>query len=456
MKIAALISIIVLVFNSCKVQSDKVTITIDVSDDCSKDIKLISQVNTANISISPGGQHIFNYTTDSIQEINYFLNGYRLNLKIKGGDNVNISLEGKNGSNIVLKGGKFDAQNKYNIFKAQTFRNSWSKDESLMDSLTFKNQMDEVIKRTDFHLEDLLKNKVVDQEWIDEERMLSKYWVYNRLVSYPFMNAAYSYKDAPDEIPSFTNSIVNKEVLNKDEIATYGQSLLGVILYNYGKLHKANYSEIPNPSSIGNLEMVKKIIYNPKVKSIAAQYLLQMQLNEYSDANIQPILDYFNKNCLDNNVKTELLAKVEEISLLGPGKPAPEIELIDMDGRIHSLTDYKGKKIYIDVWATYCGKCIAEMPAVHELEKDYKNKNWIFLMVSLDTDNEKWQAKAKELGHLDRQFIVKDGHKSQFNKDYRIGYAPRYIIIDSKGKLVNFNAPFPSDKKTRRIMDKVM
>ena len=441
---------------SCRLQSDKVSLSINLSGECEKEIRLVSPKDTVNTQIQPDSSYVFNYTTDSIIDVQYFINGYRVFLKLMAGDKVNLTLKGKTGHEFDLVGGKYQELNDYNLFKSQNLKFSWSKDESLTDSTTFKNKMDDISNKSEQHISKLLHTGLVDESWAEKERMETKYWIYTRIVSYPFMYAAYDFKKVPEFIPSFSKELVSKEILDKEEVVTYGSGFLGNLLYNYGKIHEKQYTDVPNPSSIGNLKMMRELVSNPKVKSMAAQMMLSMQLRDYSDANIAPVMQYFTANCLDEKVKKEMLAKVEEISVLGPGKQAPEIELIDMDGKIHHLSDYKGKKVYIDVWATYCGKCIAEMPAVHKLEEDYKDKNWIFLMVSLDTDNAKWQTKAKELGHLDRQFIVKDGHKSQFNKDYRIGYAPRYIIVDSKGKLVNFNAPFPSDKKTRRIMDKVI
>ncbi len=426
---------------------------IKVGKECKKEVRIFSRAENIEQLLSSGTNVEFEFTVDNNEPKQLFVAGCILNMKMAPNDQVTLSVSGENGESISLSGGKFEALNKYQLFKSKFMKGSWSKTQSLTDSSVFKTQMDQLIKSSVQLLEELVENGDVEKQWAEEEKLRNKYYVLNRQVSYPFMNAAYSYKKKPDAIPSFTKAVVSKEVLNNPEVAIYGQNLIQSILYNYGKLFNDKYPGTPNPSAIGNLKMMQKLVTNKEVKSLVSQILLARQLGEYSDANIKPIMDYFIENCLDEKVKKEMLAKVEEVSLLGPGKPAPEIELIDMEGKIHYLSDYKGNNVYIDVWATYCGKCIAEMPHLNKIEEDYKGKNWVFLMVSLDTDKTKWLKKAKELGNLEHQFIVDKGHKSQFNKDYRIGYAPRYIIIDKKGKLVNFNAPFPSDPKTRRIMN---
>ena len=56
----------------------------------------------------------------------------------------------------------------------------------------------------------------------------------------------------------------------------------------------------------------------------------------------------------------------------------------------HSLSDFEGSLVYVDVWATWCGPCNAEIPSLQKLEADYHGKNITFLSVSVDTDREAW------------------------------------------------------------------
>ena len=452
MKTLTIITVLALLV-SCSLTDKETTMTIEVDDTIEKSVRVISQADSIKDEI-PAGQlktYQFEIVGDTVKQ--FFVGGMNLSIKFAVGDDIILKVSD---TGAEITGGKNIALNSYNLFKAKYIKFSWSKDESLTDTIEFKKQMDQLIHDSNEMLASLLDKGKAEQLWVDDQKLQIKYYVYNRQLSYPFMNAAYSYKKKPDVLPSFTKKVLSPEVLNDGEMVEYGQNLLGSMIYSLGKYHEEESSGSSNPKALGVLQFFKDRLSNPGVKSIVSQQLLSYQLSNYSDAGIAPILEYFTENCQDQEAKTQMLAKVEEISVLGPGKPAPEIELIDLEGNTHHLSDYKGKKVYIDVWATYCGKCLAEMPYVHEIEKDYKDKNWVFIMVSLDTDVEKWKKKAKELGNLDHQFVVRDGHHSQFNKDYRIGFAPRYIIVDSKGKLVNFNAPFPSDRKTRRIMDKVL
>ena len=152
---------------------------------------------------------------------------------------------------------------------------------------------------------------------------------------------------------------------------------------------------------------------------------------------------------------------------LPKGAPSPVFEDYEnYKGGKTSLADLKGKYTYIDVWATWCGPCKAEIPALKELEVDYHDKNIQFLSMSIDDDrshkgswelaNKNWKAMVaeKELGGI--QLFAPEGWKSKFITDYKIKGIPRFILIDPNGNVVDASAPRPSDPAIRKIFDGLM
>ena len=138
------------------------------------------------------------------------------------------------------------------------------------------------------------------------------------------------------------------------------------------------------------------------------------------------------------------------------GKASPKFnDYENYSGGSTSLDDLKGKYVYIDLWATWCGPCKAEIPALKRLEKAYHGKNIAFVSISLDNPNayEKWKAmvKAKELTGI--QLYAKGDHK--FAKDFNVSTIPRFILIDPNGVVVNDNAPRPSNEQLINIFDKL-
>lgn len=77
-------------------------------------------------------------------------------------------------------------------------------------------------------------------------------------------------------------------------------------------------------------------------------------------------------------------SSVEQRGLVKPGELAPDFRLRDMDGRMVSLSDFRGKVVLLNFWATWCGPCRIEMPAMEELYRSYPRKDFEILAVSTD------------------------------------------------------------------------
>ncbi|WP_299113704.1 TlpA disulfide reductase family protein [uncultured Winogradskyella sp.] len=128
-----------------------------------------------------------------------------------------------------------------------------------------------------------------------------------------------------------------------------------------------------------------------------------------------------------------------------------------------SLKDLKGKYVYIDVWATWCGPCLKEIPSLKKLEKEFKNKNIQFVSISVDEgrgykgDAEEaykgWKKMVaeKELGGM--QLIADKGFRSDFIQDYQISGIPRFILLDPEGNIVNADAPRPSNPDLAKLLN---
>lgn len=68
------------------------------------------------------------------------------------------------------------------------------------------------------------------------------------------------------------------------------------------------------------------------------------------------------------------------------GAALPDVMLEDVDGQMHKLTDFRGKYLYIDLWASWCGPCCQEVPYLQKLEKQLNNPMVEFISISLDTN----------------------------------------------------------------------
>jgi len=94
--------------------------------------------------------------------------------------------------------------------------------------------------------------------------------------------------------------------------------------------------------------------------------------------------DYKDVRTEDSTVGKEAEAELKTIKAVGVGKPAPDVEGTDLDGKKVKLSSYKGKVVVLDIWATWCGPCKAMIPHERELVKKLEGKPFVFLSVSAD------------------------------------------------------------------------
>jgi len=163
-------------------------------------------------------------------------------------------------------------------------------------------------------------------------------------------------------------------------------------------------------------------------------------------------------NITDEKFKTDLTEKYNNIKALAKGNPSPKFNNYENHkGGTTSLYEFKGKYLYIDVWATWCGPCLREMPFLKEVEEKYRDKNIKFVSISIDDkeDYEKWKTFVAEEQMEGIQLYADKSWKSEFVQKYVITGIPRFIIIDTEGNIVSADAPRPSSKKLIDLLDEL-
>lgn len=132
------------------------------------------------------------------------------------------------------------------------------------------------------------------------------------------------------------------------------------------------------------------------------------------------------------------------------------IQIEDEQGKTRKLSDFKGKVIYVDVWASWCLPCRWEFPKFEYLADEYKNKNIIFLSLSVDESKEKWLKFLQRKKHHLEEFRVTDSDEKRFSDYFEIYALPHFILIDSKGNLYQNNTLRPSDIGIDNLLTKVL
>ncbi|WP_430933190.1 TlpA family protein disulfide reductase [Saccharicrinis sp. 156] len=198
---------------------------------------------------------------------------------------------------------------------------------------------------------------------------------------------------------------------------------------DYGLVKVTVYSTIPNQTIKNELIFsgAENQIYNTEKFEDFYNIFMGASTNEENNAKITEIYNQLIK--------------------LNKGQRSPKfVDYENNAGGTLSLDDLKGKYIFIDVWATWCGPCVAELPYLKRLEKEYSGKNISFLSISMDDqkDHDKWTKMIADKGLGGIQVLADSAFKSQFIQDYEIRSIPRFILIDPEGLIVTQHAPRPS------------
>lgn len=228
-------------------------------------------------------------------------------------------------------------------------------------------------------------------------------------------------------------------------------------LPNAGKMLEAYVWYKNKDKGIASGKMIESALEILKEKDIQQEYLLSVasQFKFYDE--YQLLLKQVGSSVFEGNYLSRLKAIEDKLSWSAPGLKAPDFKAMRPDSTWVSLSDYKGKVVVVDVWATWCEPCKRMMPLFHKLEQELKDENVAFINVCVGTwvESELWKKMAKEF-QIEANTSFVNGWKSDFVKDYRITGVPRYMIFDEEGCIVSVKAPNPLKPELKELILKVL
>ena len=185
---------------------------------------------------------------------------------------------------------------------------------------------------------------------------------------------------------------------------------------------------------------------------------------EYANAIAYKIKSTANKDSI--KALKEAIDKIATISYKSPlkntynkklafgnGDPAKIFIASNEKNEKASLGEFKGKVIYLDLWATWCGPCLEEIPWFNQLKEKYKNsRDIVFISLSIDTDIKEWKGELTSRNMTGNQWII---NRLKLN-DYSVAGVPRTIIIDKNFNVFEMEGPRPSSKKTEEIIERLL
>jgi thiol-disulfide isomerase/thioredoxin len=231
-------------------------------------------------------------------------------------------------------------------------------------------------------------------------------------------------------------------------------------------------------SSLSNIKSIDFLLKVPEYRLLLLNYNFELMKKSKSKKDLysslifisknysnQSIIDYllfnklkftflYQKTKIDKNSKTFFKNNCKNIQFvnevnqdLNPSKE--NLILSDL------IKKFKGKIVFIDFWASWCAPCKDEFPYQQKLMKLYPKIDFIF--ISIDKSKASWIKATKEYPNMlttKNSFFIGDIMKDDLLKNINVSSIPRYILIDKNGKIIDRDAPRPSDPKLKILLSK--
>lgn len=179
--------------------------------------------------------------------------------------------------------------------------------------------------------------------------------------------------------------------------------------------------------------------------NVSKQFFLSMAEDNFFD-KLEEINSYFKTNKTNDHFYHFFEQQYESLKAIAPGETAPNFTLPNPADKPVSLSDFKGKVVYIDFWGTWCGPCIAAMPKLVKLEKQLEGEDVVFLMVALEYNEgnvANWKKYLQDKNVPGTHVVAEKQFKNKEIVPYLISAAPSYVLIDKEGNIVKTRAKSP-------------
>jgi len=200
---------------------------------------------------------------------------------------------------------------------------------------------------------------------------------------------------------------------------------------------QARYNKIIDTKHILQQQFIKQ--YPDSYISLVV--LMELSGHDIDVATVEPVYKSLTASVRNTAAGLEFAKAIEAVRATSIGAMAPVFTQNDVNDKPVSLTDFRGKYVLVDFWASWCGPCRGENPNVVKAYNQYKNKNFTVLGVSLDRPGKKddWLAAIKADGLAWTQVSDLKFWDNDVAKLYGITSIPQNYLLDPTGKIIGKN-----------------
>lgn len=291
----------------------------------------------------------------------------------------------------------------------------------------------------------------LDKDFVVTMRANIQFEKYNLLLEYPmafsYFNPAVGAPQLPDDFFGF----LEKEGLIDDAFTGSRTYFRFLQLYLNRLLEQQGAAEAELHYAERMFNMADRSLTGLSREMILAEMVI-MGLDFMEHEAAAALHQRFVKIASDASIIEVVNLAYDKVMALAPGQPAPQFTLTDINGQQVSLSDFAGKVVYLDFWASWCGPCMREVPYARELKKRMENEtDLVFLYVSVDTDQTAWRSTVAH-HQIEGVHLNVPGFNHQVPEAYNLKGVPTFFLIGRDGKIINNRPPRPSSPEIDQVL----
>lgn len=381
------------------------------------------------------------------------IEGVGVKIYLEKGKTLDVDLDVQRDDNPFVYGNDLKEPNEV-LYKI----NSWSRENLNPRSLYKMEENDflETLKTHQLGLQNLISEHAIQNKEFEE--MLTNENKYFEIIMKENYQGAHRYFNKTPHFltsKSFYESIGNfkyTDTLTYRRSSTYQE----VVSTHYDRISEAEATETKGDQTLIYMQKVDADFPNGFAKNKLMYEFLRYGLTP--NESLEAVFTIYKNSNPDMDELQEVTGRYEALQKILPGNPSPTFDYENYKGGTVALSDLKGKYVYIDVWATWCGPCLEEIPFLKKMEADYADKNIQIISISIDTEDAygKWRDMVEERSLGGLQLMADNDWRSKFVSDYSIFAIPRFILIDTEGNIISADAPRPSSLAIHELLSELL
>lgn len=316
----------------------------------------------------------------------------------------------------------------------------------------FKVFMDSISEARSAYLSDWDGNASLTPVFVNYMETRIRYDKFTKLLDYPTLyQRVNQLPEAPVMEEGYYSFLESNELIvdsGLEDIA-YVNFLLSYL--NYYSVNKATSVDTHLPLNQLTYEMAEEALTGPSRDFVQA-LMLGRELSYGEMPFAEELYEKYLAGEASETYKNRIMAIHDKMEGLAIGSPAPDFTMTDINGNEVSLSDFRGKVVYLDFWASWCGPCMREMPYFKELKTRMAGQaDLVYLYVSIDTDQEAWRNTVAR-NEITGVHFNTPGRERGVPALYNVKWIPSFFIIGRDGNIFDPRPPKPSDPEVDEVL----